>query len=543
MSVNVTVNGGVFTVPELGDSDWGIYTTALLVAVATTTLQKSGGTFSLTAEVDFGSSYGIKSLYYKSRTANVASSGEIRLARPDSINWRNQANNANLALAVNSSDQLTYNGNVIEASVDDAAIVSDSSNLVVTSGSSTITLSPSATPTYTSVTTGRLLAASGSLSAPSIAFSDGPTKGWYLKSDGHVALAFDGADALHITDTHADFDGVLRTPDGSASIPSRSYTNDTNLGDHRVSENVMAFTAGGVDRVTISGASAATHGMGIDGNLTVTGTVAAVSGTLTNGLNTNSIRLTGASSLSAAADLTITAGDDLTISADQTNGSVTITSDGVNGSVSISAANTNGYLQFSANDFIDFTSGSAVSFDNQLQLSDGTAGAPGLAFALEPTTGLNRITGGVLGLAADGQNIVQVSGVAASPGTKGVAVDGNLVVTGTLTAGTFELLEELPPFYNEIPSSGTITLLEHAFYKRRINSLVVQTSAGTISGSITKNGIGIAGLSNNQFTSTKQTFTPTSSTTLEVGDLLTLTLSGAQSAYNLAGVVSTIRTT
>jgi hypothetical protein len=96
-------------------------------------LQKAGGLFQLLAEADFGSGYGLKSLYYKSRTSNVADSGQIRLARADVINFRNQANDANLSLGVSSSDVLQFNGTDLQNAIvvtASRALVSDGSGLV-----------------------------------------------------------------------------------------------------------------------------------------------------------------------------------------------------------------------------------------------------------------------------------------------------------------------------------------------------------------------------------------------------------------------------
>ncbi len=111
MAIVLTVNGQAFDYPEQGDQRWGPDATGWASAVTSGMLQKAGGLFQLLAEVDFGTSYGVKSLYYKSRTANIASAGQMRLARTDTIVWRNNANSADLALAVNASDQLTFNGN------------------------------------------------------------------------------------------------------------------------------------------------------------------------------------------------------------------------------------------------------------------------------------------------------------------------------------------------------------------------------------------------------------------------------------------------
>lgn len=48
-----------------------------------------------------------------SLATNPAVNGFIRLAHSDTIDWRNQANSADLALGVNASDQLTFTGNAV----------------------------------------------------------------------------------------------------------------------------------------------------------------------------------------------------------------------------------------------------------------------------------------------------------------------------------------------------------------------------------------------------------------------------------------------
>lgn len=51
------------------------------------------------------------SAFISSNTGNPASSGGVRLGNTESVTWRNAANNADLDLTVNSSNQLTYNSN------------------------------------------------------------------------------------------------------------------------------------------------------------------------------------------------------------------------------------------------------------------------------------------------------------------------------------------------------------------------------------------------------------------------------------------------
>lgn len=109
MSTPIVFNGQSYTIPAVGDASWGTNVSDYLIAIATGALQKTGGAFTLSAEVDFGGSFGLKALYLKSKTANVAAAGMLRLANTDAIAWRNGANGADLALDV-SSDLVRFAG-------------------------------------------------------------------------------------------------------------------------------------------------------------------------------------------------------------------------------------------------------------------------------------------------------------------------------------------------------------------------------------------------------------------------------------------------
>jgi hypothetical protein len=117
VSISLVVNGSTFQYPEPGDTNWGTDATGWASAVTTGMLQKAGGAFTLTAEVDFGATFGLKSVYYKTRTADIATAGQFRLAQADVVSWRNAANNANLDLSV-STDLLFFNGSQIALTSD-----------------------------------------------------------------------------------------------------------------------------------------------------------------------------------------------------------------------------------------------------------------------------------------------------------------------------------------------------------------------------------------------------------------------------------------
>lgn len=113
MSVVLNINGTDYFYPETGDQAWGPDATDWAVAVTSGMLQKSGGLFQLLAETNFGPNFGLKSLYFKSYSANPSSAGTLRLAHANSIGWRNQANDGDLLLTVDSSNNLLFNGSPI----------------------------------------------------------------------------------------------------------------------------------------------------------------------------------------------------------------------------------------------------------------------------------------------------------------------------------------------------------------------------------------------------------------------------------------------
>lgn len=113
MASNVIFNGVSYSVPADGDTGWGPDITAYFISIASNAFQKTGGSFTLTAEANFGNSFGISALYLKSRAANPSSSGVIRLGSTQSVSWRNNANNADLALTTDASDNLLYNSKTV----------------------------------------------------------------------------------------------------------------------------------------------------------------------------------------------------------------------------------------------------------------------------------------------------------------------------------------------------------------------------------------------------------------------------------------------
>ena len=117
MSVPLVINGQTYDYPELNDSppdvNWGVTATDWAIAVTQGMLQKAGGNFVLTADANFGPNFGLLAVYFSSRLTPVAHTGLLRLDNPNFIAWRDVGDTADLPLAVNASNQLTFNGNVL----------------------------------------------------------------------------------------------------------------------------------------------------------------------------------------------------------------------------------------------------------------------------------------------------------------------------------------------------------------------------------------------------------------------------------------------
>ena len=119
MGTTLTINGVGYPFPAVKEKPWAQQIINWATAATNGLLQKSGGSFTLLADIDFGATYGLKSAYFLTRTANPASAGQVRLAHGDVVSFRNNANSADLDLAVNVSDQLTFKGVVLAAASGD----------------------------------------------------------------------------------------------------------------------------------------------------------------------------------------------------------------------------------------------------------------------------------------------------------------------------------------------------------------------------------------------------------------------------------------
>ena len=141
MSIPLIVNGQTFNYPVNFDEGWGVDATGWAQAVTNGMLQRAGGNFPLLADANFGASFGLVAPYYKSHSANIATTGLLRMAKTDTIEWRNNANSADNILSVNSIDELLYNGVVIAAASGVTSIIGTANQIIASSPTGAVTLS------------------------------------------------------------------------------------------------------------------------------------------------------------------------------------------------------------------------------------------------------------------------------------------------------------------------------------------------------------------------------------------------------------------
>lgn len=111
MATPITFNGSAYSIPAYGDAGWAQGAgnlSSYLIAIAAGTLQTTGGNFTLSADVNFGATYGVLAKYFTSVTASPATAGAVRLALADTVDW----GPANNALGVSGTD-LQWNGSKV----------------------------------------------------------------------------------------------------------------------------------------------------------------------------------------------------------------------------------------------------------------------------------------------------------------------------------------------------------------------------------------------------------------------------------------------
>lgn len=238
MSTLVNWNGQQYLVPAYNDTGYAQGNGNLsqyLVAISTGSLQQVGGLFQLTADADFGPNFGLVSSYFKSRSANIASAGVLRLANTDAIKWRNSDNSADVTLAMNATGTAarTY-------TIPDLA----SSSFVMTEGNQTI----NGSKTFGSAIIGNLTGnASGNLLLTGGTMAGSIAMGGSYKLTGLAAGSTAGDSVRYeqvLLLAGGTMTGTLILPNGTAALPSLTF-GDSDTGIWSATANCIRFSSNG----------------------------------------------------------------------------------------------------------------------------------------------------------------------------------------------------------------------------------------------------------------------------------------------------------
>jgi hypothetical protein len=290
MSVTKVFAGQTFQLPlnrEPKTSNWGTEVSNFLIRVADYAMTKEGGTFSLTNELNLGSTNGIKLPYIKSSSANIADSGFLRLSNTDVLSFRNAGNTGNLSLSVSPGDRLQFQADNVILSADATAANTSSkivqrdasgnfaANIITAAGFSGPITGNAATATkwatardlsLTGDITGTIAGVdgSGSVSGATTLANSGVTAGTYTK----ITVDAKGRATVGATASLSD----LTSPTADFSFASRKITNltDPTSAQDGATKNYVDTVAQGLD-VKTSVKAATTSNITLSGAQTIDG--------------------------------------------------------------------------------------------------------------------------------------------------------------------------------------------------------------------------------------------------------------------------------
>ena len=101
----------------------------------------------------------------------------------------------------------------------------------------------------------------GSASLPSISFTNDPDTGWYWIGANNIGVATNGTLRMDIDTADITFTLPMLGPTGSNTAPTYSSSGDSNTGSYNLGSDVWAVTTGGTERVRIN--SSGQFGIGV----------------------------------------------------------------------------------------------------------------------------------------------------------------------------------------------------------------------------------------------------------------------------------------
>lgn len=329
-----------------------------------------------------------------------------------------------------------------------------------------------------------------------------------ISMEGSTLERFNFSNAIQMT---RSFNGGLRTVVNNANAGSSAFSELT-LSSDADDLNIFAdSTAGGADTGITSG-SGFTAGMVVKANA---GPV--------------KIRTSGGIAIQANADLTLQL---------PAYGSGVLTSDG-SGNITSTAAGTGN------------VAGQASSVDSEIALFSGTGGK---TIKRATGTGFVKATSGVYSTSTIAGSDLPNPSSSTLGGVQSIASASHNFLTTISTSGVpskaqpvFADLADMTGFVEQMTgfiltaANQAYTLDESAAYAYTINTIIIESSAGTVTADLKIAGTDVTGCSAVSVSSTPATGTCSAANAVSIGNKVTMTLSSNSAALNVGFTVKTTR--
>ncbi len=255
-----------------------------------------------------------------------------------------------------------------------------------------------------------MLGAAGSASAPTYSFSANPDIGMF-QTGGQLRLATGGTEQVTISTTGFTSALPITSVTGSATAPSYRFTSDGDTGMYSGNADTIRFTTAGTLRHTISTAAETTTLPQVGANGSASAPTYSFSGDPNTGMYWDSADIIGFSAggtqrLSVSGTDIIGSVRFVAPAGSASSASYVFAGDGSTGLYSTGAGNIN----MTTSGTLRKTLGTTIETNTLLQRGpDGSAGAPSYAFSSDPNTGIYWISADDVGVSTGGTLRLDVS--------------------------------------------------------------------------------------------------------------------------------------
>lgn len=253
-----------------------------------------------------------------------------------------------------------------------------------------------------------IIAEAGSETVPAYSFGSDSNTGMYSSAADTLNLATGGTSRVQLGTSSFVTTVPVRTSNGTAGVPSHSFSGDSNTGMYRIGADNLGFSVGGslaLELVNSSGLATSIH----------------TTARLTNGTNYVGFDLP---SLSGDTTYTLPATDGTSGDLLSTDGSGNLSWVAPSSGGSGSPGGSDTQVQFNSSGSFAGDSGltynastDTLSVGGSVLVGDGSNSAPSVSFTSDPDSGLYASSGNVINIAAGGVRAITFASDTTNPAT------------------------------------------------------------------------------------------------------------------------------